>query len=98
MVSKKVGPPIFLGGPTCYQIVELPGIEAAYNAPELHRRETSQHGVTWENMTENENVLTTVSTPKRRVGPDALLSITNWYHRWWSALMSIRFGTRKYAA
>lgn len=43
-------------------MLELPGIEAAYFAVELHIYLTSQHGATWENTSRKKNVLTPVST------------------------------------
>ncbi|BBZ14774.1 hypothetical protein MBRA_49690 [Mycobacterium branderi] len=42
--------------------MDLPGIEAAYSAPELGISFKGQHSATWENMTRNEDVLTAVST------------------------------------
>lgn len=42
--------------------VELPGIEDAYNASELHKSDRARHEATWENTAELENVLTRVST------------------------------------
>jgi len=48
---------------TAATLIELPGIEAAYNTVELRTWFASQHGTTWENMSGDEDVLTTVSTP-----------------------------------
>jgi hypothetical protein len=47
---------------TSFFSVELPGIEDANTAPKLHKRAMSRHGLTWENMVEQVNVLTAVST------------------------------------